>query len=75
MESKGYFTCRKSYLLLYDLHCSSNIYWGDKIKKKKMGRACGTYGGDEYLIQGFSGNMREGNDLEDTTLNGGIILK
>jgi hypothetical protein len=28
---------------------------GDKIEKSEMGGACSTYGGEERLIQGFSG--------------------
>ena len=28
---------------------------GDQVKKNEMGRTCGTYGGEERFIQGFSG--------------------
>jgi hypothetical protein len=28
---------------------------GDEVKKTEMGRTCGTYGGEERCIQGFSG--------------------
>jgi hypothetical protein len=28
---------------------------GDQVKKIEMGRTCGTYGGEERCIQGFSG--------------------
>jgi hypothetical protein len=28
---------------------------GDEVKKTEMGRTCGTYGGEEKCIQGFSG--------------------
>jgi hypothetical protein len=28
---------------------------GDEVKKIEMGRTCGTYGGVERCIQGFSG--------------------
>jgi hypothetical protein len=38
---------------LYDLYSSPNIIW--VIKKKKMGGACGTYGGHERCLQGFGG--------------------
>jgi hypothetical protein len=34
---------------LYALYSSPNI------KKTEMGRTCGTYGGEERCIQGFSG--------------------
>jgi hypothetical protein len=27
---------------------------GDEVKKTEMGRTCGTYGGEERCIQGFS---------------------
>jgi hypothetical protein len=28
---------------------------GDEVKKTEMGRTCGTFGGEERCIQGFSG--------------------
>jgi hypothetical protein len=28
---------------------------GNQVKKTEMGRTCGTYGGEERCIQGFSG--------------------
>jgi hypothetical protein len=31
---------------------------GDEVKKTEMGRTCGTYGGDQRCIQGFSGERR-----------------
>jgi hypothetical protein len=41
-----------------------------------MGRTCGTYGGEERCIQGFSGgNLRKGDHLEDPVVDGKIILK
>jgi hypothetical protein len=41
-----------------------------------MGRTCGTYGGEEKCIQGFSvGNLREGDHLKDPGADGRIILK
>jgi hypothetical protein len=41
-----------------------------------MGRTCGTYGGEERCIQGFSvGNLREGGHLEDPGIDGRIVLK
>jgi hypothetical protein len=31
------------------------LHSGDQVKKTEMGRTCGTYGGEERCIQGFSG--------------------
>jgi hypothetical protein len=39
---------------LYALYSSPN-HSGDQVKKTEMGRTCGTYGGEERCIQGFSG--------------------
>jgi hypothetical protein len=39
---------------LYALY-SSQYHSGDKVKNTEMGRACGTYGGEERCIQVFSG--------------------
>jgi hypothetical protein len=33
----------------------SKYHSGDRVKKTEMGRTCGTYGGEERCIQGFSG--------------------
>jgi hypothetical protein len=33
--------------------CISHNYWGDNIKDDVMGRACGTYGGEDKYIQDF----------------------
>jgi hypothetical protein len=38
---------------LYALYSSPNS--DDQVKKTEMGRTCGTYGGEERCIQGFSG--------------------
>jgi hypothetical protein len=36
--------------------CETLIYHsGAQVKKTEMGRTCGTYGGEERCIQGFSG--------------------
>jgi hypothetical protein len=39
---------------LYALYSSRNIV-GDQVKKTEMRRTCGTHGGEERCIQGFSG--------------------
>jgi hypothetical protein len=39
---------------LYALYSSPNIIWVIK-SRRQMGRTCGTYGGEERCIQGFSG--------------------
>jgi len=36
---------------------------------------CNTYGGEERHIQGFSGEIREGDNLENSGIDGRIILK
>jgi hypothetical protein len=33
----------------------TKYYSGDEVKKTEMGRTCGTYGGEERCMQGFSG--------------------
>jgi hypothetical protein len=49
---------------------------GDQFKSTEMGRTCGTYGGEERCIQGFSGgNLKEGDRLEDPGVDGRIMLK
>jgi hypothetical protein len=41
---------------LYALYSSPDIFFsGYHVKKAEMGRTCGTYGGEERCIQGFSG--------------------
>ena len=38
---------------------STKYYKGDKVKNNVVGRACGTYGGEERCIKGFvGGNLR-----------------
>jgi len=37
--------------------------------------ACGTYGRQDRCIQGFGGETRERNQLEDLGIDGRIILK
>jgi hypothetical protein len=32
-----------------------NYFLGDKIENNVIGRACGTYGGEEKRLQGFGG--------------------
>jgi len=39
-------------------------YFGDQIKKNKMGWACSTYGGEERHIQGFGGETWGNKPLE-----------
>jgi hypothetical protein len=49
-----------------------NYYLGDQIKMTEMGRACSTYG-DERCIQGFWGNLRGGDHLEDAGVHGRML--
>jgi hypothetical protein len=59
---------------LNDVYSSPNIIL--LIKKNGVGRACGTRGGQERCIHGFSlGDLREGDHLEGLGIDGRIILK
>jgi len=49
--------------------------WGDNIKKNEMDRACGTYGGKERHIQGFSEDLMEKDHLEDPGEDRRLIFK
>jgi hypothetical protein len=41
-----------------------------------MGGTCGTYGGEEWCIQGFGGGyLREGGHLKDLGVDERMILK
>ena len=58
---------------LNDVYSAPNIWL---IKKNEMGRACGTCGGQEKCIHGFSGeDLREGDHLEGLGIDGRIILQ
>jgi hypothetical protein len=59
-----------SITIILSKYCS-----GDQIEKSEMGGECNTYGGEERCIQGFGGeNLRERDHLEDTGIDGRIIL-
>jgi hypothetical protein len=40
---------------LYALYSSANIISGDKVKKTEISMTRSMYGGEEWCIQGFSG--------------------
>jgi hypothetical protein len=50
---------------------------GDQIKKNEMCRACSTYGGEGRHIQGCGGggDLREGDHLEDSGIDGRVNIK
>jgi len=51
----------------------TTYYSGDQIKTNEMGGAQSTFGGDVHA--GFRwGNLRERSHLEDSSVNGTIIL-
>jgi hypothetical protein len=64
-ESSGhsYFNCWCLWLMDHCLYALlirrclllTKYHSGDQVKKTEMGRTCGTYGGEERRIQGFSG--------------------
>jgi hypothetical protein len=55
------------YALCKTKHCA-----GDKIEKNNMGKACSMYGGDTGYLWG---EFRKRNSLENTGVDGRIILK
>jgi hypothetical protein len=46
---------RLHYKGVYAVYSSPNIFRVIQVKKTEMGRTCGTCGGEERCIQGFSG--------------------
>jgi hypothetical protein len=50
--SLSFYLFRACFFVLTLLVCYNS---GDEVKKTEMGRTCGTYGGEERCIQGFSG--------------------
>jgi len=49
---------------------------GDKIEKNWMGGACSTLWGEARCIGGFGrGNLRERDNVQDSRMDGMIILK
>jgi hypothetical protein len=49
---------------------------GDQVRKNKMGGACSKDVGEDRCVQGFGGgNLRERDHLEDTRVDGRIILR
>jgi hypothetical protein len=48
---------------------------GDKINQTKMGRACSKYGRAEVHTGFWWGNLREGDHLKDSSIDGSITLK
>jgi hypothetical protein len=63
LKRKNYgVNCRFCSLFLYQKTLQVDIlvtlykyHSGDQVKKTEMGRTCGTYGGEERCMQGFSG--------------------
>jgi hypothetical protein len=57
--------------MIYTPH---QIFMGDQIENKKGG-GCSTCGGEERCIQSWWGNLRERDHLEDTGVDGRVILR
>jgi hypothetical protein len=54
----------------------TKYYWGNQIKNNEMGEACGTGRGRGEVQTGFwCGNERERGHLEDSSVDGEVILK
>jgi hypothetical protein len=51
------------------------FYTGDQIKSNQMGEASGMNGRQKTCIQGWWGDMRERDHLEDLGADGKIMLK
>jgi hypothetical protein len=45
------------------------------LKKTELGTACSTYGRESRCIQVFEGNLRKGDYVEKTGVDGRIILQ
>ena len=50
-------------------------YSSDEIKKNEMGRTRDTYGGDERCTQGYDGDLRGKDILEEVGGDGRVKLK
>jgi len=48
---------------------------GDQIEKNEMGGACSTYGDRRVMYSVWWGNLRERDHLEDSGVDGRIILR
>jgi hypothetical protein len=53
-------------------HFATNLPRSSKIRKKKIGAACGTYGGQERFR--FR-NLKKRNHLEDLGIDGNILFQ
>jgi hypothetical protein len=59
-----------------NLYNSEQNFSGDKIEKNEVGEACSTYGGEDGLIQGFSGGiLKERGHLGDPGVEERVILR
>ena len=67
---------KQHYEKLNDLYSLPYTFSGDQIEKNEMGQVCSTYGGrGEVYIGLWWENLRERDHLEDTGLDGRIILR
>jgi hypothetical protein len=59
---------------LNDLYCSSNVVQVIQIERNEMGGVCSAYGERAEAYTGFCvEDVREGNHLEDPSVDGRII--
>ena len=60
---------------LTDLYSMPNIFFGDQIKKNKMGVACSTYGGEDVHTRLWWETLSERGHVEDPGIDRRIILR
>ena len=72
---------RMMMFIVFDILCArlnvslTEYYSGDEIKKNEMGRTRDTYGRDERCTQGYDGDLKEKDLLEDVGGDGRVKLK
>lgn len=50
------------------IHTAHQVLCGELVKKDEMGGEYGTYGGERKCLQDWWGNLGEGDNLEDLSI-------